>query len=281
MPLRNLTLSRWLLVPCLAAACCGPAVIPAAQAMEAAPAAKKSAEGKASDEKLESKETKSDREKQDSKDSKKPAEKKTVGIALITVKGSYTEGTQAAGLFGQLNESLRDGLARLEKAGKASNVDAVVLTIDEPSLGWGQIHEFRVAIKKLRDNGKKVYAWATMPDNKTYLLASACDKVYLPETGALGIFGMRAEVTFYKNLFDMLDVEADILRVGEFKSAAEPFTRTEMSDQFRQETTELLDDLYSNLVTGIAEGRGVDRKVVEAAIGSGGRCRPGPRKRPA
>ena len=70
--------------------------------------------------------------------------------------------------------------------------------------------------------------------------------------------GVRAEVTFYKNLFDLIGVKAEMLRVGEFKSAAEPYTRTEMSPEFRKEMEEILDDRYQ------AAGR-YDRRIAEAA----------------
>ena len=200
----------------------------------------------------------------------KPADPaKKVGIALITIKGDYAEGPQAAGLFATLTETLREGLARLEKAKDDDRVGAVILTFDDPDLGWGQVNEFRAAIKAVRAKGKPVYAWFSQPDTKAYLVASACDKVYVPESGLLLTMGLRAEVTFFKNLLDRLDVKAEMMRVGKFKSAAEPFTRTEMSEPFRQEMTELLDDLWSQMVSAVAEDRGLSKEQVEAAIDAG------------
>src|SRR5689334_23780211 len=63
--------------------------------------------------------------------------------------------------------------------------------------------------------------------NVDYLLASACDEIVMPEPGVLMMVGLRAEVTFYKNLFQMIGVKAEMLRVGEFKSAAEPYRSEE------------------------------------------------------
>ncbi len=84
----------------------------------------------------------------------------------------------------------------------------------------------------------------------------------MPESGELAILGLRAEVTFFKNLFDWLHVKADMLRVGEYKSAAEPFVRTEMSKEFRHEMEEILDDYLRQIVDGISKSRKLDRNKV-------------------
>src|SRR5690606_29811774 len=95
----------------------------------------------------------------------------------------------------------------------------VILRINGPSIGWAKLNEFRAAIGRVREKGKKVYAWLDGGSSMDYLLATACDQVVMPESGALMFLGLRAEVSFYKNLFDKLDVKPDMLRVGEFKSA--------------------------------------------------------------
>ncbi|HEX6986639.1 MAG TPA: signal peptide peptidase SppA, partial [Planctomycetaceae bacterium] len=199
-------------------------------------------------------------------------EKKSEIFAEIVVTGTYPEGPQLPGLFGSLTENLRDALNRLDKAAGDDRVAGVILKFDDPmelQLDWAKAHEFRQAIKKVREAGKPVYAWTTMPDAESYLVAAACDKVFMPESGTLLVLGLRAEVTFYKNLFDKLAIEPEMLRVGEFKSAAEPYTRTEMSPEFRKEMEELLDDLYGQMVAGIAEGRRLDEAKVRDAIDRG------------
>jgi protease-4 len=91
----------------------------------------------------------------------------------------------------------------------------------------------------------------------------------MPESGELAILGLRAEVTFFKNLFDWLHLKADMLRVGEYKSAAEPFVRTEMSKEFRHEMEEILDDYLRQIVDGISKSRKIDRDKVLSAIDGG------------
>jgi protease-4 len=213
--------------------------------------------------------------KSDGKDDKNAASKKDEKSAIfaeIVLKGSYPEGPQMPGLFGTLTENLADALKRLDKARTDDRIAGVILKFDDPTeltLESSRVAAFRQAIKKVRDAGKPVYAWMTMPDAQSYVLASACDKVYMPESGTILLLGLRAEVTFYKNLFDKLAIEPEMLRVGEFKSAAEPYTRTEMSPEFRKEMDELLDDLYTQMIATIAEGRQIDASKFEKAIDEG------------
>ena len=104
---------------------------------------------------------------------------------------------------------------------------------------------------------------------KDFLLASACDQIILPESGMLMMPGLRAEISFYKNLFDMLGVQPEMLRVGEFKSAAEPFSRNEMSPAFREEMESILDDYYRQIIEMVSESRKLTQDQVKALIDHG------------
>ncbi len=189
--------------------------------------------------------------------------------AEIEIKGAYHEGAQLPGLFGEMSETLDAGILRIEKAATDEKIDGVILRINSPTIGWAKMNAFRKAIGRVQAKGKKVHAWLEGASNIDYLLASACDEIVMPEPGVLMMVGLRAEVTFYKNLFDMIGVKADILRVGAFKSAAEPYSRTGMSDEFRKEMEEILDDRYKLLVDTIAASRKMPAEKVTAAIDDG------------
>ena len=196
----------------------------------------------------------------------KPAE---VSVGHITLDGAPVEGPQPAGLFGEISETLGTTVGRIEKAAEDESVKALILHLKEPSLGWGKLSPLKSAIGKVRASKKKVYAYFDGASNLDYALATACDEIVMPESGMLTVLGVRAEVTFYKNLFDLVGVKADMLRVGEFKSAAEPYTRTSMSPEFRKEMEELLDSNFELLVNTIAEARKLDVGKVREAIDSG------------
>ena len=171
------------------------------------------------------------------------------------LKEDYAEGTAPAGLFGELKPHLREIIERLDKAAKDDKLSGVVLRIRSPELGLGKVDELRGAIGRLRAAGKKVYADVDSVMTKDYLIAAACDEIIMPPSGSLMLTGLAAEVTFYKSLLDKIGVEAEIIQVGDFKGAAEPFTRTEMSPEFRQQFEAVIDDYYDQMVTTIATDR--------------------------
>jgi protease-4 len=203
----------------------------------------------------------------DDKDSDSQATR--AAYAEIEIKGAYHEGAQLPGLFGELSETLDAALLRIDKAAGDEKIDGLILRIDNPTIGWAKMSAFRKAIGRVQAKGKKVYAWLDGSSTIDYLLASACDEIVMPEPGVVMMVGMRAEVTFYKNLFDLIGVKAEMLRVGEFKSAAEPYSRTEMSPEFRKEMEEILDDRYKLLVDTIAASRKLPAEKVSAAIDEG------------
>lgn len=205
----------------------------------------------------------------DAADKAEAVAKKKLSVAHIEITGGYSEGVSAPGLFGDVVETLGTALQRLDKAARDESLDAIILHISDPSIGWAKLNELRVGIQKVRAKGRKVYAWMESADTKGYLIAAACDQIVLPESGMLMLPGLRAEVSFYKNLFDKLSIEPQMLRVGEFKSAAEPYSRSEMSPAFREEMEAILDDYYRQIVETISADRKLTPDQVKAIIDTG------------
>ncbi len=176
------------------------------------------------------------------------ADDKPKTVAHIKFAGSIEEGAGAGEpLFGALEETFKNKLDRLKKARKDDNVEAVLLEIDDPGLGWARLEELCRTIADVRKGGKKVYAWMESADTAgSYLLGLACDEVCLAESGTLMLTGMRAEVSFYKDLFDKIGIYADMLQMGDFKGAVEPYTRTSLSEPNRKQLESVLDDRYDN-----------------------------------
>jgi protease-4 len=206
------------------------------------------------------------------KASDKPKEKpKPALVAHIKLSGSLEESApNTDSLFGTIGENFKSRIDRLHKAGKDKNVAAVLLEIDGLNAGWGKLNELRAAIGKLRESGKPVIGFVEGGAMKDYLVALACDEVVLPEAGMLMLTGIRAEVTFYKRLFEMVGIQADFVMMGDFKSAAEPYLRTKLSDANRKQITEMIDDFYENEIVGvIAKARKLNPDKVRQLIDAG------------
>jgi protease IV len=194
---------------------------------------------------------------------------KRLSVAHVQVKGSLPEGAALPGLFGETMETLDGLMRRLRQAEEDDKLSAVVIHVESLGVGWAKVNELRQAIGRVRKSGKPVYAYLESGMTHDYLVAAACDKVVLPSSGILMLPGVRAEVTFYKNLFDWLQIEPQMLRVGEYKSAAEPYSRSEMSPEFREEMTAVLDSFYEQIVAQIAESRKLPADKVKEAIDVG------------
>jgi protease-4 len=190
-------------------------------------------------------------------------------VAMMTVKGSLPESAGQLGLFGELEVNLAEFLTRLDRLANDKAMSGVVLKIRNPDIGPGKVREVREAISRVRKAGKKVTAQLESAASPDYLVACACDEILMPESGEIMIPGVRAEVMFYKGLFDLVGIQPDMMQVGDFKGAAEPYTRTEMSAEFRKQYEVVLDDLYNQMVEIIATDRTLDPAKVRELIDVG------------
>jgi len=192
---------------------------------------------------------------QPAKDGEKDEEKDAAvaRVATITLTGDFDEAPAAEALFGPPSENLRTKLARIAKAAKDDKIKALLLHFKGIEVGFGKLNELKVALAAFKKTGKKLYAYAEELSTKDYLLALQCDQVILPESGGLSIFGLRAEVTYYKNTLELLRVKADVPKIGDYKSAVEPYLADKMSDANREQIGSLLDDNY-------------DREIVDTMI---------------
>jgi protease-4 len=190
-------------------------------------------------------------------------------IAELTIGGGYPY-QPVASLFSAPEESYLTLLRRLDAAARDPRLKGILLRLEDAQFSVAQIEELRGLIRKARTHGKPVVAWlGGDASNGAYLLASACDKVYLHPAGGLELVGLSAEVQYWKGALDLVGVEAQYAQRAEYKSGPEPMTRTGSSDPAREELDALIDDLYGALVTGVAEGRGRSPEEIRATVDAG------------
>ena len=173
--------------------------------------------------------------------------------------------------------TLREWLHRLAKARNDGRVDAVALEIDSPSMSWAQAQEFADAVKRL-DRAKPVYAHVTAGRASAYLVGSAARELTMEPSGTLLITGLAAELTFFRGALDWLGIRPQLVQIGRYKGAAEPFTRTGPSRDLKGEYDKILDDLYAQLCEQIARQRRLTVPHVKQAIDNGPHDAPAARK---
>ena len=155
------------------------------------------------------------------------------------------------------------------KAKDDNKVDGILIKIEQNEYGMATSQEIRDAIFDFRSKGKKAICYMGIGGNKEYYIASACDKIYLNKAGSLNLYGIRSEFSSYKGFLDKLGVQADLYRIGKYKSATEMLTNEAMSDAYKESLNSVLDDLHDQMIKGIADGRKVSYDRVQEWIDRG------------
>ncbi len=194
--------------------------------------------------------------------------KKKLFLELL-LKDEIVEGHPESSFFSRkARTSLLDILNLLRQAAADRKIAALFLTLEGLDCGWARLSDIRRALVHFRQSGKPIYCHLQEGGNAEYYLASACNFIFMPPAASLGLVGLSAEAFYLKDILDRFGIKAEIQSIGEYKSAAEMFTRTGMSTPAREQLEVLLDDSFEELCRAIQD-RGFTRKEVEACIDGG------------
>lgn len=155
------------------------------------------------------------------------------------------------------NIGLQDMSRLLDKASNDDDIKGIYLDLSNVPLGWATTKVLRNKLIEFKAKGKFITAYTTMYNQKSYYLASVADSVYLHPQGGFSFTGFAAQLTYFKGLMDKMGVTAQIFYAGKFKSATEPFRRTDMSEANRKQVTTFLSGMYDIYLDGLSESRGV------------------------
>ncbi|WPU92531.1 signal peptide peptidase SppA [Mucilaginibacter sabulilitoris] len=168
-------------------------------------------------------------------------------------------GLDFLGLDKDKSTGLNDILANIKKAKTDDNIKGIFLDESYMTSGQATTEEIRNALIDFKKSGKFVVAYAEIYTQGFYYLASVADKVYVNPKGMIEFHGFSSQITFLKGALDKLGIEAQIIKVGTYKSAVEPLVLTKMSDANRLQVTSYLGSLYDHFLTGISKSRGINK----------------------
>ncbi|MCH7548126.1 MAG: signal peptide peptidase SppA [Candidatus Krumholzibacteriota bacterium] len=172
--------------------------------------------------------------------------------------------TIGLGLFESKPETLHRILGNLEKAVVDTRIAGVIMKVSSSnSLGRAGVQEIREAIRLVQEAGKPVYAFSDGLDRRSLYLASACDSIFMPDIGVVTLLGMAVVREYYRGTFDKLDIKPQLHRIKDYKSAAETYTRTDMSPETREMVNWMLDEFWDMEVGAIAEDRNIPLAKLE------------------
>lgn len=143
----------------------------------------------------------------------------------------------------------------IDHAASDPKIKGIYLDVSFFMGGYATAREIRESLEEFKATGKWVIAYSEMMSESSYYIASAADKVFLNPEGDLEFNGLSVEIGFFKQLFDKLEIKPEVFRVGDFKSAVEPFLLDKMSDENRLQLNALLGSMYGTMLSDIAASR--------------------------
>lgn len=160
-------------------------------------------------------------------------------------------------------------LTRLRKLERDSRTQAVVIIPGDLRGTWATADELRQAVLRLRAAGKHVFSYSGSLSSREYYVASAAERIFLDPEGGLRLTGLHAETFYFRDALDRLGIRADLVRIGDYKSAPESYTRSEPTEPARRMRQGLIDEQFERLVTAVSSARLLERAQVQALVESG------------
>lgn len=154
-------------------------------------------------------------------------------------------------------------LDNIEKAKTDDRIKGIYLNVSAVNAGLSHVEEIRNKLLDFKSSGKFIISYAEYYSQKSYYLSSVADELYLHPEGIFELKGLSAQIMFYKGLLGKLDIEAQVIRHGKFKSAIEPYVLDKMSMANREQISLLLTTISDNILDSIASQRGKTLAQVE------------------
>lgn len=169
-------------------------------------------------------------------------------------------------MYGQTTTTvgLNNLLSNIALAKDNDKILGIYLRGGSLSAGPASAKALRDALLEFKQSGKFIIAYADSYTQTNYYIASVADKIYLNTVGNIAWDGMSAQKEYYTRLFEKIGVEMQILKVGTFKSAVEPYFRTSMSDADRKQTEQYLGGIWNEVKTAVAEQRHLTVEQLDA-----------------
>ncbi len=188
-------------------------------------------------------------------------------VGWVEVAGVIHEGRRPLPFMSEGPEpSLERIVGQLRTVAEDPTYKGAVVYLDAPVLDFAQVEAIGQAIRQARAAGRTVLVFAEVYSMPTYLLACSADQILLQRRGELMLTTIGMEEMYLAGLLEKIGVRADLLQVGRFKGAMEPWTRREPSADWSANIDALLDDVHDLMMTTIAAARGLSAPQVEAAL---------------
>jgi len=154
---------------------------------------------------------------------------------------------------------LNDILKNIDKASKDPNIDGIFIDMETIPAGMAMSEEIRDKLLEFKESGKFIVSYGNNYDQKGYYFASVADEVYMNPEGMVLLKGLNAQLFFFKNMLEKLEIEMQVLRGpnNKYKSAVEPLLLDKMSEASREQYQELLNSIWGKILETLHDSRGI------------------------
>lgn len=161
-----------------------------------------------------------------------------------------------------LNEDNKNGLLYLvnaiDHAAEDENIKAISIEKPATKAGITQLKNIREALERFKEAGKFVSAYADIYTQKDYYLSSVADSIFISPVGHLDFKGLSSELLYTKDLQEKSGIKMDVVRVGKYKSAVEPFLDNEISAENKEQILSYLNSIWKDLRQEIGASRNIE-----------------------
>ena len=165
--------------------------------------------------------------------------------------------------------SLYDALEAIAAAAKDDKISGIYIK-GASNEGLATLKEVRAALTQFKASGKPIWAYSTSFDERNYYITSVADNLVLAPVGTMEVNGFKSETQFLANALQKYGVGVQVLRVGRYKSAVEPFIRSQSSPEAKQQTQALIGDLWKDFLQTVSSDRKVTPQQLQTLADQGG-----------
>lgn len=163
-------------------------------------------------------------------------------------------------------QNLKTLLAALQKAKIDSKIEALYIECSGASASPATLNALRNGIKDFKKSGKRVFAYGDYLTMGDYYVASAADVVYLNPAGSMDLQGISGTSLYFKDLLEKVGVEVEVVKVGTFKSAVEPYISNEMSEPARAQLDTLYGAMWNYIIDEVASERKIKASLIDTLV---------------
>ena len=190
-------------------------------------------------------------------------------LLQITLEGMMSEQPKeemSGVIFGerQLSISLQEIVSAIRNAAKDERIKGIYLKTGVCDASYATLEEIRKELVDFRSTGKFVVSYSGDYTQGAYYLASVADEVCLNPFGMLDLKGVSSSSMFYKNLFDTLGVEMQVIKVGTYKSFTEQYTNDSMSAENREQVSHMVNSLWNSIKSEISQSTNLSEVEIDS-----------------